>query len=211
MLLQSSELNAKPGKSGVLGPKVTEMRDVLTKASGRDWFAWVALAGRPYGTYLLTSRCADYTELVGGAMQIGTSPEWSELAATADGILANPSQTQLAEVIAVTGEPSAPKQFATVTRSTLSGSDFNKTIAWSCEILEHVTKLTGHGGMVMTSAAGTMFQVYWVVGVDTAEELDASNSAIGADAGYLEMISQAGSERWFVEGTSDRVLIAKMP
>jgi hypothetical protein len=211
MLIQSSELAASPGRSGALGPKVVEMRDVLAKASGKPWWAWVAVAGRPYGTYLLSTRSENYTQHIGAAMQLGMSPEWSAVSASADGVLARPADTQLAEVIAVTGEPSAPKQFVTVTRSTLSASDIGKATAWSCEVMEHVTKLTGHSGMVMSSAAGTMFQVYWVLGVDTAEELDASNKAIGSDAGYLEMISQAGSERMFVEGSTDRVLMARMP
>jgi hypothetical protein len=211
MLIQSSELTARPGKGGALGTTVTAMRDVLARASGKDWYSWVALAGRPYGTYLLSTRSDDFAHHVNASMQIGLSPEWSELAATADGILANPAPSQLNEVIAVTGEPAAPKQFLTVTRSTLSGSDFGKSIAWACDVMEHVTKLSGHGGLVMSSVAGTMFQLFWVLGVDTPDELEASNKAIGSDAGYLEMISEAGSKRFFVEGSSDRVLLARMP
>ena len=211
MLIQSSELTAHPGKGGALGSTVTAMRDVLARASGKDWWAWVAFAGRPYGTYLLSTRSNDFAHHVNTSMQIGLSPEWSELAASAEGILAQPAPSMLAEIIAVTGEPASPKQFLTVTRATLSSSDIGKSIAWAGEVMEHVTKLTGHGGMVMSSVAGTMFQVYWVLGVDTAEELEASNKAISGDAGYLEMIVEAGSKRLFVDGSTDRVLLARMP
>jgi hypothetical protein len=60
MLIQASELVAKPGKGGVLGTTVTKMRDVLSETSGSEWTAWVAAAGRPYGTFGLTGRRDDY-------------------------------------------------------------------------------------------------------------------------------------------------------
>ena len=50
-----------------------------------------------------------------------------------------------------------------------------------------------------------------MAGADSPEGIDAANSAIASDARYLEMLAQAGAERYFVEGTKDRLLMAKLP
>ncbi len=59
MLITASELTSSPGKSGQLGPLVAQMRDVLGKASGRDWYAWAVVTGRPYGSFMLSTRFDD--------------------------------------------------------------------------------------------------------------------------------------------------------
>ena len=56
-----------------------------------------------------------------------------------------------------------------------------------------------------------MYRVVWITGGDTAEEVDAADKAISGDAGYLEMLAQAGNERMFIEGTSERSLLIKLP
>jgi hypothetical protein len=211
MLIQASELIANPGRSAVLGQAVTAMRDVLSTVSGKEWSAWATIAGRPYGSFVLSTRHADYADMIKGAMAIAVSTEWATLAATADGSLSAPAPSRLLEVIAMTGEPVGPKQFTTITSTTLTGTDLGKAMTWSTEVAEHVTKLTGHSAVVATTAAGPMFQVHWVNGVDTAEELDAMNTAMNTDAGYLEMLAQAGAARFFIEGATERLLLFKLP
>jgi hypothetical protein len=210
MLISASELTAKPGKSGHLVALVAQMRDVLGKETGKDWWAWAAVAGRPYGSFLLSTRFNDYADMIGAQMKVGASTDWAALAATVDGVLAQPAPTSLSEVIAVTGEPSAPKQFALVTRAVIDRSAMMDAITWSTQVAEYVTKVTGVSSTVATAAAGNLFQVSWLASVDTPEELDKMNS-IGTDAGYLEMIAAAGANKLFEQGSSERVLLAKLP
>jgi hypothetical protein len=159
---------------------------------------------------VLSTRHADYAEMVTGLMQVGASADWAELTAGVDGLLDHPAPSLLVEVIAVTGEATAPKQFVSATSAVLTGRNISKAVAWSCEVAEHVTKITGHSGMVGMSAAGAMFQVGWLASYDTPQELDAVNAAVSGDAGYNEMIDQAGNERWFVDGSIDRLQLVKM-
>jgi hypothetical protein len=210
MFISASELTASPGKSRQLGPLVAQMRDVLGNASGKQWWAWAAVTGRPYGSFLLSTRFDDYTDMIGAQMKVAASTEWAALAATADGVLAQPAPTTLSEVIAVTGEPSAPKQFTLVTRAVIDRSAMMDAISWSTQVAEHVTKVTGISTTVGTSAAGRMFEVSWIAGVDTPQELDKLN-AISTDAGYLEMLAAAGTNKLFEQGMSERMLLAKMP
>ncbi len=210
MLITASELTASPGKSGHLRPLVAQMRDALGAASNREWHAWAAVTGRPYGTFMLSTRFDDYTDMIGAQMQVAASTEWAALAAAADGVLAHPAPTTLTEVIAVTGEPSAPKQFTLITRAVIDRSAMMDAIGWSTQVAEHLTKVTGIGATVCTSAAGRMFEVVWIAGVDTPQELDKMH-AINTDAGYLELLATAGTGGLFEQGASERMLLAKLP
>jgi len=186
------------------------MRDVLATESGKQWWAWAAVTGRPYGSFVLSTRFDDYADMITAQMKVAASTEWGELAATADGVLSQPAPTTLSEVIAVTGEPAAPKQFVLATRAVIDRSATMEAITRSTEVAEYVTKVTGVSTTVGTSAAGRMFEVSWLGGVDTPEELDKLN-AINTDAGYLEMIAAAGTNQLFEQGMSERMLLAKLP
>ena len=210
MFISASELTASPGKGGHLGPLVAQMRDVLSKESGKEWWAWAAVTGRPYGTYTLSTRSLDYADMIAGQMKLAASTDWAALAATAAGVLSQPAQTTLSEVIAVTGEAAAPKQFVLVTRAVIDRSAMMDAITWSTQVAEHLTKVTGVSTTVGTSAAGKMFEVTWLAGVDTPEELDKLNG-INTDAGYIEMLAAAGTNKLFEQGMSERMLLAKLP
>lgn len=211
MFIQSAELTPAPGKSGELGPLVTKMRDILSSETGKQWWSWGALAGRPFGTQLLSTRADGFADMVATQMNLIGSAAWSELSPATSGILAHPAETYLTEVIAVTGEPAEPKQFTTVTRATMGGTDMAKTIGWSCAAMEHITKVTGHGGIVATSAAGKFFEMFWFSGADTADDLDASTQTLNGDADYQGMIAQAGADGLFVDGSVERMVLVKMP
>ena len=211
MFIQSAELTAAPGKSGELGPMVTKMRDILSSETGKQWWSWAVLAGRPFGTQLLSTRAEGFADMVASQMKLIDSASWAELAGSAGGVLAHPAETYLAEVIAITGEPAEPKQVTRVTRATIGGTDMAQTIAWSISAMERVTKATGQAGTVATTAAGNMFQVNWFAGSDTAEELDAARQTMNGDAEYQGMIAQAGADGLFVDGSVEEVVLFKMP
>jgi hypothetical protein len=210
MLISASELTATPGKSSHLGPLVTQMRDLLSKETDKPWYAWVVLSGRPYGTYTLSTRHNDYTDMIGTQMKVALSADWAALAANAAGVLDHPAPSTLAEVIAVTGEAAAPKQFTLVTRAVIDRSAMMSAIGWATKVAEYVTKVTGNGLTVATSATGRMFEVAWLSSVDTPEELDKANS-LNTDAGYLELLAEAGTNNLFEQGSSERLLLAKLP
>ena len=211
MFIQSAELTAAPGKSGELGPMVTKMRDLLSNETGKQWWSWAVLAGRPFGTQIISTRADGFADMVATQMNLIGSEAWAALSPEAGGILAHPADTYLAEVIAMTGEPAEPKQMTTVTRATIGGKDLAQSIAWSCAAMERATKVTGQVGTVATAAAGSMFQVYWFAGSDTAEELDTARQAMNGDAEYQGMIAQAGADGLFVDGSVEEMVLFKMP
>ncbi len=211
MFIQSAELTAAPGKSGELGPMVTKMRDILSSETGKQWWSWAVLAGRPFGTQLISTRAEGFADMVASQMKLMGSEAWAAMSPEAGGVLAHAAETYLAEVIAMTGEPGEPKQLTTVTRATIAGGSLADSIAWSIAAMEHATKTTGQVGTVATTAAGSMFQVYWFAGSDTAEELDAARETMNGDAEYQGMIAQAGADGLFIEGSVEEMVLIKMP
>ena len=209
MFIQSAELTAAPGRSGDLGPMVAKMRDILSSETGKTWWSWAVLAGRPFGTHLISTRADGFVDMVATQTKLAGSGAWASMAAGADGVLAHPAETYLAEVIAAAGDPGDPKRFATVTRATISGKDLAGSIAWSVAALEHGSKVTGHSGIVSTSAAGNMFQVVWISSCDTAEELDAGRKQLNDDAEYQGMIAKAGADGLFVDGSVEEAVIVQ--
>lgn len=211
MFIQSAELTAAPGKSGELGPMVTKARDILSSETGKPWSSWAVMAGRPFGTYLVSTRADGFADMLATQMKLVDSEAWAAASAEAGGASADPAKQYLAEVIAMTGEPAEPKQLTTVTRATMSGGSLADSVAWSCAAMEHATKSTGQVGTVATSVAGGMFEVYWFAGSDTAEELDAARQTMSDDAEYQAMIAQAGADGLFIEGSVEATVLFRMP
>ena len=209
MFITSSELTATPGKSGKLGPLVAQMRDTLSAASGVPWAAWAAVTGRPYGTFMLSAPFENYAEMIAAQMQIGASAEWGALTPKAEGLMVQPALTRLTEVT-LTGDNPGPKQFVLVTRAVIEGTAMMDALAWAQQVADHVTKVTGIATNVGMSAAGRMFEVTWLAGVDTPAELDTLN-AIAEDADYMGMLAESGAKHYFEQGMSERALLVRMP
>lgn len=209
MLIFSAEITAKPGKGGQLAAEVAAIRDAAATATGQAWWAWAVVAGRPYGSFMLSTRFDDLAALIAGQQAAASHPDFQAVAGGAYGDLASgPAVTNASDVVAMTGEPAPPKQFIGVTQAQIAGGRLSDALAWSGRVIEHVKSVTGVDGSLVTSTAGTMFRVGFIVGVDTAPELDTISEALAADATYLGMIDEAGD--LFVTGSSERVIAMQM-
>jgi len=210
MLIFGAEMTASPGKGAALAGQVTALRDAAAAATGQDWWAWAVMAGRPYGSFLVSSRFDGMAALAAGQQAAATHPDFQAVAAgDYGGLVTGPAVTTTSNVIAVTGEPGPPKAFITVTQAQLQGGRFADGLGWCGRVIEHVKAVTGVDTTLVTSAAGTMFQVGFIAGVDTAAELDAANDALAADATYVGMLDEAGG--LFVSGSSERIIAMQMP
>ncbi|MEO5723813.1 MAG: hypothetical protein ABIQ39_04070, partial [Ilumatobacteraceae bacterium] len=95
MLIYGVALEAAPGKSGVLAPQVGAIRDACADATGQPWCAWVAVAGRPFGSYLLSTRHDNMAQLITGSQKVAASSTFQGLSAGLSGVLAHPAEPSL--------------------------------------------------------------------------------------------------------------------
>lgn len=207
MILYGAEITAKPGKGGQLAAEVAGIRDAAAGATGQPWSAWAAVAGRPYGSFMLTTRFDGLAELVAGQQAAAASPDFHAVAGGVYGDLASgPAHTTTFEVVAMTGEPSSP-QFMVVTQGQMASGRVADGIAWSRRVIEHFKSVTGVDMMVGATAAGQMNRIGFIVGTDTAAELDEVNAALAADTAYRELIDSGGD---LISGSFDRVISMRM-
>lgn len=208
MLIFGAEFTAKPGKGGQLAAEVGAVRDAAAGATDQAWWAWAVVAGRPYGSFMVSTRFDGVAALVAGQLAAGASPEFQAVAGGAYGDLAaGPAVTNTSDVVAMSGEPSAPKQFIVVTQGQVTNGRMADGIAWSRRVIEHVKSVTGVDMLLVTSTAGAMNRVGFIAGTDTAAELDEVNAALAADAAYRELIDGGGD---LITGSFDRVIAMKM-
>jgi hypothetical protein len=210
MLIYSVNLVAAPGKAGQLAPLMGELRDVLTADTGQAWTGWWVPAGASFGSFVVSTAFENLAAMTTAQGKSIGSERFAAIAAKYGDLLAAPAETALMDVIGGTGEASTkPKPFVNVTRSTMAVGHMRQAIEWSMKIMQHVTDVTGVGGLVGTSLTGRLFQIGWLAGYDSPTELDDSNSKLAADPLYLELIDQAGD--LFIQGTADRRIIAQLP
>jgi hypothetical protein len=208
MLIYGAALEAAPGKGGELVAQVPALRDACAEATGTPWWAWMVLSGRPFGSFVLSTRHEGYEQMLEAGMLVGASPEFQSLSTGFGGLLAHPAETTLNEVIGVQGEAGDPKPIVVLTRATMMGGHFADALAWSAKALEHVDTVTGSGGVVALSSTGALFQVTWMTGADDAAQLDANNAKLNADPDYIALLDEAGD--YFVPGSSERMVIVRM-
>ncbi len=209
MYIYATQLQAKPGRGGEARAKIAEIRDVVSAAVGQPVLAWAVVAGAPIGSFGISTRVDGSAGLIDLQMKLGASAGYQTVAAESGDLWVGPVETTLNQIVATTGEQGDPLPVLTVTRATIAGGHLGDALAWSNEVLEYVTGVTGLGGNLTTSAAGNFFEVSWIVGAESGAASDAANDALLADPGYIGLIDRAGG--MFIDGTSERVLLAKLP
>jgi hypothetical protein len=143
---------------------------------------------------------------------MAASSEYQQLVTKFAGLFAAPAETALVDVIGMTGEPSEPKQLVAVTTASIANSasgGIGAAVAWSTQVLERAGAVTGASGMLGITAAGPMFQVYWIFGADDGDSMDELNAKVADDAEYGALLDSAGG--LFVEGSAQRIIMAQLP
>ena len=208
MFIYSAALQIKPGRGGEAASVVAALRDEVEAATGLAASAWTAVSGAPIGSFYLSASLEGTTELLAMLQNLNGSTTYQALAPKIGELLHGPAETNLVEVVAATAELAEPKPFVSVTRATIQNGNLGAGIAWSGQILEYITRTTGVGGMLGTAAAGSFFDVAWMIGNDDGAQIDELNAKLNSDPTYLSMVDQGGD--FFVPGTGHRMLLARM-
>lgn len=209
MYIFGTQLQAKPGRGGAAAAKLTELRDVVSEAAGQPIRAWTVAAGAPIGSFGMSTRVEGAAGLIDLQTSLVANADYARLAAEAGELWAGPVETNLNQIVATSGDQSDPLPVITVTRATIAGGNVGDAMAWSNEVLQYVTGVTGLGGMLTTSAAGNFFEVSWIFGAESGAASDAANDSLLADPGYVGLIDRAGG--LFMDGSTQRVMLVQMP
>ncbi len=208
MYIFSAQLQAKPGLGGEVAAQLPGVAAEISAAGGVPASAWAVATGGPIGSFAMSGRVENTAELLSMQQGLGASSKYQKAAAKLGGSLAGPAITNLVEIVMTSGEIAEPQPLVTVTRATIHTGGLSAAMAWSVQIMEYVTKTTGSNGYLGTTAAGPMFQVFWMNGSADAGELDENAAKLGADPTYASMLEQSGD--LFIPGSAERILLARM-
>ncbi len=208
MFIYSAQLQARPGRGAEVAGALPAVAAEISAAGGVPASAWAVVNGAPIGSFAVSGRVENTTELLAMQQGLGASAKYQKASAKLGDSLDGPAVTNYLEVVMTSGDVGDPKQLTSVTRATMQAESLSAAMAWSAQIAEYITKTTGMTGLLATSAAGRMFEVAWIFGADSAADLDESNAKLGADQAYASMLEQAGN--LFMPGSAERLLLARM-
>lgn len=209
MHIFGAQLQARPGRGGELSAALGELRGVVSAATGRPVYAWVAAAGAPTGSFTLSTRVEGTGELIDTLMTLNANEDYQKLTSEFGDLLAGPTQTSWMQVIGTAGDLGEPKPVTVVTTATMAAGHLGAAMAWSSELMEFAVGLSGMGTMLATGAAGNIFDIAWIAGADSGAAADEANAAMTNDPGYMERMDGAGD--LFVDGTANRVVLVQLP
>jgi len=209
MMIYAAMIQAAPGKAAEGAGLMTKLRDAVAAASGQEAWAWSLVAGAPIGAFMISTRVDGTAGLIDLQQKLAGDSTYQKLATSGSGVWAAPAETSLARIVGGSGEQGAPKPVITVTRATIAGGHVAEAMAWANKVLNHVTKETGMGGVLTTSAAGPMFQISFLFGSDNGGQLDEATEKLAADEAYAKLVDSGG--HLFVDGSAERAVIAMMP
>ncbi len=190
MYLFGIGVQARPGKSFECGAIVKELAAVMS-ADGHPTTAFGALAGAPVGSFLISTVLNDLAGLGEGRAAIASNPEAQKLQSALGDLLAGPSQTFLNEVVVMSPDY-VPKPTLQFVVSSVAPGRIGAALAWSTEMVAYAEQVTGVPFILAMSTAGAFSDVSFIAQADTLADVEAGNSKLAADPGYLSRLDQAG-------------------
>ena len=208
MLLFSRAVTLRGSPRQVL-PWVQQVTDHVNTNSPLDVTAWNADFGQPIGTVVWNALVESQQALSEGtAALLGDESYHGVLEAAADMVVAPGEDTLRSLVHGTPSEPPAVGSVAAVTQATPVVDRMGDVLAWSVEIAEYVTQLTGVTMSVWTNSYGQMGGLTWIATVDSPAAGDEMTGKMQGDPGYFERLH--GSAGLFVPGSGQQARFTRM-
>lgn len=207
MHIFSATMTPTPGRIHEARELTLGMRDVCTAAMGIPVTAWAAIAGSPYGSLALSARVDGTAQLLEVFAKLEADADWPELVGRSHGVFHEPAQTSYSTVIGATTEDIGQPPLVSVTKGRLAPGHVQAGLASAGKMLEFVKAETGIDGMLTLSSAGAMNEVTWYFGVESGDESDAADAALGANPGFFGLMDEIGQS--FVAG-AEQILITRL-
>lgn len=159
------------------------------------------LFGRPAGTFTWGGLVPDRDTYVSAGLQLAGDAEYSERVQRAAELFIGPAEDTIRQILyttpgldLATGRPNIVQSWT----AQIARMRFDEGIAWSIKVSDYVEQLTGHSLIFLGDAYGEFGAVAWLLGGDNVAQLDAVNEKMMGDAGWRQMLVEAGD--LFIDG-----------
>ena len=111
----------------------------------------------------------------------------------------------LLQVVHGTVDPDRRPQYVSIAASQIAPGQLARGMEVGVEIAQRVEKLSGVPTLFVAGATGPYGGVAWISGFETVKELQAAESAVNGDPGFIELVDTKGSQAFIAQATTQTI------
>ena len=186
-------------RSGRFGPGalrdavtyVGEVTEKVRQETGLDVHAWTATMSPELGTVVWATFAEDLEHLEQANDKLAMSESFSDLAERGAGLFVGPLTDGLAQIVSGAVDPSGPTpNYVTSARAVARNGHLRAALEGGVEIAEAATRITGVPTMFAVASTGPYGGCSWNSGFGDIGQVEQAESALMADAGWIDLIDR---------------------
>ena len=185
-----------------------EIAGAASKASGLEVIPWALMYGAELGTLTFSARVDSLAAMGAAGLSLASDTGYMTMAAKRSDYFCGPTEDRMMQFVAAAGAGSEIGDYVLAVRSQCTSGKIAAAMTFAVDVMNHVSKTTGIDVALVRSLYGPWATIGWVSSTADLDQIDAANAALGADAGYLERLDQAGD--LFVPGSSVSTLARRL-
>jgi hypothetical protein len=207
MYLFSRSTLATLGKELEAIPAAVEVGALVTKITGREVNTFTGIYGVPQGSVMWSARAESHADLQAVTEKLMVDQGYLDMLQSMQGLFMTPAEDQFSRVIT---DPiaAATSRFYGITRAVMASGKYGPAMEFGVEVSNYMGKALNMQSSFVKSGYGAFAGVAWILGLDSAEDIDRFDDFQMSDAGYLKLVEKAGD--LFVENTGFTSLIEKI-
>jgi hypothetical protein len=179
----------------------------VTTVTGRPVNVFSAVFGAPQGSVMWSTRAASFSDLAAITETLMADTTYLDMLDAMDGLFMAPAEDQFSRFMTTPLEAATSKYYG-VTRAAMATGRHADAVAFGVRTAEYMGSSLGFPSAFTTAMYGGFGDVSWIVGFDSASDVDAFEAWQLSDSGYQEILAEAGA--LFVENSGHNTLIERV-
>ena len=187
-----------------------EITAEVNAKTGLEVTCWASTFGQPLGTVIWSTMVDSHDHLFTALSKTQGDAAYAATVAKAADWITTPGQDALRSMVSMHGEmpASAVGSVAFATRAVIANGKLAEAMAWSDEVAEYASKLTGVGVALLSDLYGMFGAISWLGVLPNMAAADSMQAVTMADAGYMQRMMAAGD--LFLPAMSGRALAVRI-
>lgn len=207
MYLFSRSTIAALGREFDAIPAAVSVAELVTKVTGRDVNVFTAHFGAPRGSVMWSTRVDSFTDLATVTEKLMADAAYLEMLESMNGLFMAPAEDRLSRFVTAPLE-AATQRYYGVTRAAMTNGKQAEAIAFGAKTADYIGSSLGIPSAFVKSGYGGFNDVSWIVGFESATDVDGFDEWQMSDSGYHKILEEAGG--LFVENSGHTSLIEKL-
>jgi hypothetical protein len=185
-----------------------EIARYVSKASGVEVTPWTTVYGAPLGIVSFSCRVDSLAAMGAVNAKLTADKGYADLLAKGAGKLVGPIEDVMSQFVTMSGEPNLGGKYDGIISAQVAGGKIGEAMGWSVDILNHVTKVTGIGGLLVRGLFGPWATLAWIGLYESLDQLDEAEAAQASDGAYVKKLDKGGN--LFVDGSAQQRLLQRL-